>query len=230
MARKKHDSLKKIIPKTRKSEILNQRKAFLIACEGECTEPNYINSLVRQEKLNKNIAEGTLVKIARHQHSDPLGVFKDLMAVPNKDDFDECWIVIDRDEIELAGKGVGGHSKDNFDNAIKECNKNKVKIACSNPCFELWIVLHFEYRDATCSRDDIQSKALQLFNSLRPHNKKLKKIDDLKSVQDIYSFLKNKTNIAIQNAKRLYENEEEYMNPSTGIHKLITSMIDGEEK
>ena len=64
MARKKHASFKTTVPETRKNESLLQKKAFLIACEGVCTEPNYIKNLVRIEKLNKNIAEGTIVKIA----------------------------------------------------------------------------------------------------------------------------------------------------------------------
>lgn len=76
MPRKSHNSFKSTVPETRKNETLSQKKAFLIACEGECTEPNYIKNLVAVEKLNKNIAEGTVVKIATHQHSDPCGVLQ----------------------------------------------------------------------------------------------------------------------------------------------------------
>ena len=71
MARKKHQNLKVVSPELRKGEHLDARKTFIIACEGECTEPNYINGLVKYQKELHVIAEGTTVIIAKHQHSDP---------------------------------------------------------------------------------------------------------------------------------------------------------------
>ncbi len=53
MARKKHASFKTTVPETRKNESLAQKKAFLIAYEGECTELNYIKNLVRIEKIEQ---------------------------------------------------------------------------------------------------------------------------------------------------------------------------------
>ena len=224
MARKNHASLKNTLPEVRKGETLSQRKAFLIACEGICTEPNYILGLVQYEKGNKRIAEGTVVKIAQHQHSDPCGVLNDLLTAPNRDSFDECWIVIDRDEVEYKGNGIGGHTKENFDKAIEGCKNNKVEIACSNPCFELWIVLHFEYRDTQCSRDDIQHKALEKLNTLLSKGKQLKKVDDMKSMTDLYPLLKEKTGVAIKFAEKLSANEERQENPSTGVYKLVKAL------
>ena len=224
MARKNHASLKTTVPKTRKNESLLQKKAFLIACEGVCTEPNYIKNLVRIEKLNKNIAEGTIVKIAPHQHSDPCGVLTDLLSTSNKEDFDECWIVIDRDAVEFKGKGFGGHTEENFNQAINEAEKNNVKVAFSNPCFELWIVLHFEYRDTQVLRDDIQHKALEKINSLLAQKNKLKNVDELKNFEELYSILKDKTSLAIKFAQKLSENEAKQKNPSTSVHKLVNAL------
>ena len=160
MGRKNHISFKNNFSLKRKGETRHPLKAYLIACEGICTEPNYINGLVRFEKSNRRIAEGTVVKIASHQHSNPCGVLEDLLGTPNISSYDECWIVIDRDETELKGKGFGGHSEKDFYKALDKSKKFGVEVACSNPCFELWIVLHFEFRDTACSRDDIQKKAL----------------------------------------------------------------------
>lgn len=55
--------------------------------------------------------------------------------------------------------------KENFKQAITEALENNVKVAFSNPCFELWIVLHFEYRDTECLRNNIQHKVLEKLNS-----------------------------------------------------------------
>ena len=224
MPRKSHNSFKSTVPETRKNETLSQKKAFLIACEGECTEPNYIKNLVAVEKLNKNIAEGTVVKIATHQHSDPCGVLADLLSTHNREDFDECWIVIDRDAVEFKGNGFGGHTKENFNKAIENALQNNVKIAFSNPCFELWIILHFEYRDTESSRDDIQDKALEKINSLLPQGKKLKNVDKLKNFERLYSLLKEKTPSAIKFAKKLSENEVQRKNPSTSVYRLVNAL------
>lgn len=226
MARKNHVSFKTKALEIRKGENLTQKKAFLIACEGVCTEPNYIKNLVNIEKLSKKIAEGTTVKIAPHQHSDPLGVLTDLLSTSNKEDFDECWIVIDRDAVEFKGKGFGGHTEENFNQAISEAEKNNVKVAFSNPCFELWIILHFEYRDTKCSRDDIQNKALEKINSLLPQKNKLKNVDELKNFKKLYSVLKDKTSSAIKFAKKLSENEVKKKNPSTTVHKLVSALTE----
>lgn len=50
MARRKHESLRERSPEFRKGEHIEVLKSFLIACEGECTEPNYINGLVKYQK------------------------------------------------------------------------------------------------------------------------------------------------------------------------------------
>ncbi|WP_191014029.1 RloB family protein [Treponema zioleckii] len=176
--------------------------------------------------MNKNIAEGTTVKIAPHQHSDPCGVLTDLLSTSNKEDFDECWIVIDRDAVEFKGKGFGGHTEENFNQAISEAEKKNVKVAFSNPCFELWIVLHFEYRDTESSRDDIQNKALEKINSLLPQKDKLKNVDELKNFEELYSVLKDKTSLAIKFAKKLSENEVKKKKPSTTVHKLVSALTE----
>lgn len=225
MARKNQSSLKNVVPLVRKKETRVPLKAFLIACEGICTEPNYIKGLVDYEKANRQIAEGTIVKIASHQHSDPYGVLIDLLATPDMDDYDELWIVIDRDEVELKGEGFGGHSEENFQKAIDESKCCGVEVACSNPCFELWIVLHFEYRDTACSRFDIQRRALEKVNSILPNGKKLKKVNDLKTVGNLYDLLKGKLDTARNNAAKLKDNEKKKANPSSGMYKLLDSLL-----
>ena len=197
----------------------------MIACEGICSEPNYINGLVLNEKINRKIANGTVVKITPHQHSDPYGVLQDLLGSPNYESYDELWIVIDRDEVELKRKGFGGHTEENFQKALKESKEHGVKVACSNPCFELWIVLHFEYRDTACSRGDIQKKALVKINSILPKEKQLKKVENLKSLENLYNLLKDRVDIARRNAKKLRSNEEAKANPSTGMYKLLDSLL-----
>lgn len=224
MARSNTSSFKDIKIEKRKAATKSIRKAFLIACEGISTEPNYISELVKDCKEEKLIAAGTELVIAKHGHTDPLGVYEDLKATPDYDNFDEYWIVIDRDEVELNKKGQGGHSEKNFKDALKSCKKDRINVACSNPCFELWIVLHFEYRNTSCSRRDIQKKAKELVNSLLPNVKPLKSVDDLKTFAGLYYVLKDRIQIAMKNSEKL-DQSNPFSNPSTGMCLLVRALM-----
>ncbi len=203
----------------------NPKKLFLIACEGEKTEPNYICDLVDFCKRTGKIAIGSRVLIVNHQHTDPTGVLKDLLGHPNFEDAEQRWIVIDRDEIENIKSENGGHTQENFDQAIRESTLHNVEIAYSNPCFELWLVLHFEYRDSNCSRIDIQKKALDLMKKEKflPSSAK---VNDLKAIKGMFTMLGEKRLIvAMKNAERLYKLfGQDYRNPSTSVHKLVEAV------
>jgi hypothetical protein len=50
---------------------------------------------------------------------------------------DEFWLVLDCDHWVNSG-----HIK-NLIQVIRECRQKGIRIALSNPCFELWLLLHF---------------------------------------------------------------------------------------
>ncbi len=62
------------------------------------------------------------------------------------------WAVFDRDD----------HPR--FDEAVALCKSNGVCVARSDPCFELWLILHERDYDRACTRRDVQRKLA----SLRP--------------------------------------------------------------
>ena len=72
-----------------------------------------------------------------------------------KDSFeegDQVWAVFDRDD----------HPR--FDDAVRLCERNGVGVARSDPCFELWLILHERDYDRACTRRDVQRELA----SLRP--------------------------------------------------------------
>lgn len=203
------------------------KKLFLIACEGKKTEPNYIEDLVQSEKDARKIAAGSKVLIVNHQHTDPCGVLDDLLLDPNYEYAEQRWIVIDRDAVENIKSKNGGHTQENFDTALSKSSKEGVDVAFSNPCFELWLILHFEYRDSASSRYDVQRKALELLKK----NKILKpnaSLDDLKAKKGLYSALgEKKLANAMKNAEKLCKkNGASCQNPCTTFHKLINAIND----
>ena len=69
-------------------------------------------------------------------------------------DFDEIWCVFDTDQ------------HPNLAQAINEAGQSEIEVAVSNPCFELWLVLHSQEQTAFIDRHDAQrlANALGLSN------------------------------------------------------------------
>ena len=168
----------------RKKGVKKELDRVIIACEGTVTEKQYFQSIFDDLVANNNIAKTSLV-IAKHSHTDPKGVLADLEKALEKDsEFEHKWIVIDRDEVKPNG---GGHDIENFNGAISSAEAKGIDVAYSNPSFEIWYLLHFEYRNTALSRDEVI--------------KELKKyVDYKKNSKTIYVELDLKEN-AIDNAK-----------------------------
>lgn len=61
--------------------------------------------------------------------------------------YDEIWCCFDRDEHQ------------HFADAVTKAEANGINLAISNPCVELWFVLHFEDQTAHVHRHAVQSTA-----------------------------------------------------------------------
>ncbi|CAA6819702.1 MAG: RloB-like protein, partial [uncultured Sulfurovum sp.] len=139
---------------------------LIIACEDSVSSPTYFRVLVNSLIEEKIVTQDSFV-IAGHKHTNPMGVLSDLKNYEDENgkiykDFDHKWIVIDRDRERVNG---GGHSKEEFNNALKNAKNNRsnlnVEVAYSNDCFELWYLLHFEYRNTAISRDEIVTQVIK---------------------------------------------------------------------
>jgi len=124
-----------------------ERERILIVCEGTKTEPNYFEAF--KQDLLPNVVQldicgegaNTLSLVARAQD------IRDSEA-KGEHPFDQAWVVFDRDSFD----------PDDFDNAIHMANAAGMRCAWSNEAFELWYILHFEYRNTGMSRTEYQSK------------------------------------------------------------------------
>lgn len=183
--------------------IRKELNRVIIACEGSKTEKNYFQAFFNRLIVNKNISKTSLV-IAIHKHTDPQGVLKDLLKVLNKDnEFEHQWIVIDRDE----------HI--NFADTLYQAESINVNVAYSNPCFELWYLLHFEDWFIPIHRHDLPTRLKQY-------------IDYEKNSTTMYQEVLSRQKIAIERAKRLinYHSKKRPLNPtidnhSTTVYQLV---------
>jgi hypothetical protein len=125
----------------------------MIFAEGESTEPTYFTHWHRRYR------ERILVKIAPHEYTSPLQIVQ--AAVDQKtydarearrrrgDAFDEYWCVFDVDQ------------HPNVSEALRLSADNDIGIALSNPCIELWFLIHFEDQTAYLSRNAAQRRSKQ---------------------------------------------------------------------
>ncbi len=123
-------------PLKRKKGVRPEQRRFLIYCEGECTENQYFKGLRSELRaLPVSICIGgehgepkSLVKAAiAHQERAPRS------AADRYTPYDEVWCVVDV-EAPVA--------QSSLEAARRLADRNGVAIAYSNPCFELWLLLH----------------------------------------------------------------------------------------
>ena len=115
------------------------RKTLLVFCEGQRTEPEYLEALKRQPSVRDVAAVDlrietsqagrvpvTLVSIAADARKK---------ALDEEAEIDEFWCVFD---VEWPQNHPG------LKDAIERAHANNIELAISNPCFELWLILHFQ--------------------------------------------------------------------------------------
>lgn len=228
---------RKVLEKKDFKRTVNDKKTIpdiIIACEDSVSSPTYFQMIVDKLIEKKIITQDSFV-IAKHKYTNPMGVLSDLKDYKNENgksykDFDHKWIVIDRDSERVNG---GGHKKEDFNNALQNAKSKKsnlnIDVAYSNDSFELWYLLHFDYRDTAISRDEIVKQVIKKLKELEPHKfSKLNK-DNIKQenyTKSIFETLKPLQDVAIRNSKKLLlsygdSHNPEKDNPSTRVHLLI---------
>jgi hypothetical protein len=112
--------------------------------------------------------------------------------------FDEIWCVYDVDD----------HPK--LNEARQQAEDHGIRLAISNPCFELWALLHFEDHGAHIVRERLRTK-------LTKHLPKYEKHLPFDKLETSYEN-------AVKRARKLDQACESLgepgKNPSTGVYKL----------
>ena len=186
------------------------KRRFILFCEGKNTEPAYFGAIDRMYRdalisVEAVPAVGVPYTIAEKavEHARELGIARNSRR--KKDSFeenDQVWAVFDKDE----------HPR--FDEAIALCERNGVHVGRSNPCFELWLILHETEYDRAEDRHGMQ----KILASLRPEYDR-----DSGKTPDCDEMLA-RVEDAEERSERQLQNREEggnpYGNPSTTVGRL----------
>jgi RloB-like protein len=112
--------------------------AYLIVCEGRETEPNYLHGLCDGRGINR--ANATVVPGDGDTDASGL-VRKARRRFAIDRDFDAVFVVCDcaGEDLEAALALAGSPLKNVSGKMLS------VRLIVSRPCFEFWLLLHFEY-------------------------------------------------------------------------------------
>ncbi len=119
-------------------EAFRDARLIVIASEGKDTERIYFNALAK-EYANPRVHVHILERRGEEQNnSSPKHVLEQLKDYKSQYDLeedDELWLVVDKD-----------HWTDGMLSEVAtECTHNvSMHMALSNPCFEVWLLLHLE--------------------------------------------------------------------------------------
>lgn len=160
---------------------------MLAVCCGQ-TEKQYLDGLRRLERVV------TLKAVAKVGSPERLVDYAVRLRDRNADSYDEVWCVVDVDEFDLA-------------KAWTAANKSAVSLAVSDPCFEVWLLLHFT--DHTAHIPDYKAARAILAKHVPGYDKKLD-----------YAAFHPGLDDAIARAKALTPG-----NPSTDVWRLVETAL-----
>ncbi|WP_169748286.1 RloB family protein [Xenophilus azovorans] len=187
------------------------KSQIVVVCEGKVTEPRYFNDfrLLRGSSLVKVKAIGGCgvpVSVVEQAIKEKAQLEK--IAKKTGNSFDkafEVWAVFDRDE----------HPEPQVPEAFRLATQHRIFVAYSNPCFEVWGLMHFSCWGKPGHHHETQR---DLKNLLNGYCHKANPVMDVSVLNDHYDK-------AVEHAKRarsqrLKESGSPHGDPSTTVDKL----------
>jgi len=206
------------IRKTKKIEFESKssEKTFLIICEGVNTEPLYFKSFPVQsieiESYGLGMSKTSLVE----------NIHK-IVQSKEKDADREVWCVFDMD----VKYDESITQKEDYNNAITLAQSYGYKVAYSNDCFELWLVLHYQFVDGKMHRNQYYEILSKLWNC--NYEKEGKKVSFSRQIYDrIENDERANMTTAIKNSRKLLTNHATLpfsnQNPCTTVYQLVCEL------
>lgn len=197
--------------KKRNKQNRKEKPMIIITAEGKNeTEAQYFNNFRTAECPY-------IIKFHKAGHlTDPTKLAESIRKRWDAEDADVrtgdmAFVVVDLDNKESKAKEI----------QQLEVKSSVEKFIVSNPSFEVWFLLHYEYSTRSYMSVDAVIKELR------------KHYPGYEKTSDMYPLLKEIIGVAIANAEKLedYHRAEEHLhpdancNPYTDVHKLVKKLI-----
>ncbi|HED6851738.1 TPA: RloB domain-containing protein [Campylobacter coli] len=174
-----------------------ENEVILIVCEGKKTEVDYLRQLKDYLKLNN-----VRIDIFSSKNPSPLKVVKFAKEKSEEYFYNKIYCVFDKD------------THLDFNEAKQKCEQCNFEAIISNPCFEFWILLHFEY---TTKPFGTNSPCKELID-----NDLKKYIKDYTKNYNFANIIKQNLDIAIANAQKV--NKEAENNNCTSSYTFMDKL------
>ncbi len=194
----------------RRKPFIAERQRFILICEGENTEPAYFNAL-------KGQYPGALISIEYVAPAgspitikDKVQVRMDALRREQKQNSsakaDTVWAVFDRDKHDKVADAIAG------------CESAGARVAYSNPCFEVWLILHHHDYHKADDHHQVQKHYQGLDPIYDPRGRKIPNCAKLmKTVEQAENFAENQ-------CKRREEEDTALGRPSTTVYHLTRAI------
>jgi hypothetical protein len=183
--------------------------AILVICEGRKTEPHYIRGLCEAKRINL----ANVNVIAGDHETDGMSLVRKAQAHFRADnDYDAVFVVCDDDGAPLdRARQLAQTRMENSEGAAIS-----VEVIATRPCFEFWLLLHFEYTTRA------YEGASEVIRDLRRHLPDYQKADRL-----IFSKVSAGLDMARDRAIRLERDiaASGATSPLTDMEQLIRQLL-----
>lgn len=198
----------------RKNKNRQRMKKILIVCEGEKTEPEYFNDLIKFHRLTT-----ASIKVTGDCGSSPTSVVnyaKELFKAESEknEPYDCVYCVFDKD------------SHADYQAALSQLDSLHPKgifvTINSVPCFEFWLLLHFTYSRKAFANTKRKSCGAQMLDELKKFFPNYEKRQT-----GVFTILNNKLPDALKNCERANKSafDEGSDNPTSKIDFLVKELI-----
>jgi len=167
-----------------------RRKSFCIFTEGE-TEKIYFKDFGIAAVTVRCLGGGGVL----HLVSETVAY----MRQPKYSGYDYYWLVFDKDD----------NSGDDIQQAISIAEKNKIRWCFSNPCFEIWFLLHFDFFQSATTSKELKTR---LIPSRIPGYEE--------TMPGVFDILKSRQDFAVGNSLRLWPVAER-ANGARQLHDML---------
>jgi len=169
-------------------------------CEGTVTEREYLDYTGSQfRNVILEISSGGDPKALVERAVDMKKRAETRAKSDANERYEQVWCVCDVDE----------HPR--LPDARQQARDNRIGMAVSNPCFELWALLHFQDQNAHIERSKVRALCKR---HVRDYDKRL----PCETLEPLYPEAVRR---AYQLDSRHNANGTEGVNPSTGVYRLM---------
>ena len=125
------------------------KRVIVVFCEGEGSEPDYVNGLIQLPEVANNASLNVQLST---QHGVPYTLVDKAVNLKKLDpEVDECWCLFD---VEWPQNHPRLQEAVNRANAVEG-----VHVAVSNPCFEVWLLMHYRKVTAFLTTDQAEQQS-----------------------------------------------------------------------